>query len=153
MPKNNELYQMAIDYVVNLPYSRFLGLKFEYARDDEQVFSVNWQPGIVGNAVQHTMHHSVLTTLVDVAGGAAVAACLSEPHAVVTLDLRMDFLAALPNQAEECCFAHAKCHSLCDHIASVRTVCFCPPQTQPVVYATATYVCTPLSEEKKAKFL
>ena len=149
MPKNNKVYQTAIAYCVSLPYSKALGLHYERAEGTQQIFSVNWREELVGNAQTDVLHGGIMTALIDVAGGVAVAAHLDDFESLVTLDLRIDYLKAA--QVGQKVYAQAECYRLAGQVAFVRTSCFHLDVNAPIAFGMATYMRTPLSKEIKEK--
>ncbi len=149
MPKNNNVYQTAIEYCASLPYSKALGLHYECAQGRQQIFSVNWQEELVGNAQNEVLHGGVMTALIDVAGGVAVAAHLDDFESLVTLDLRIDYLKAA--QLGQKVYAQAECYRLAGQVAFVRTTCFHLDVNDPIAFGMATYMRTPLPKELKEK--
>ncbi|WP_434778266.1 PaaI family thioesterase [Neisseria sp. Ec49-e6-T10] len=148
MPQNEKIYQTAIGYLNTLPHNQALGLKFEYAHGRKQVLSVAWREDLVGNPKTGVIHGGVITALVDVAGGASVAAHLDDFELLVTLDLRIDYLH--PATPQEKIYAQSECYKLTDQVAFVRTTCFHQDREEdPIAFAMATYMRTPISDEIK----
>lgn len=145
MPKDLKTYEYLKKLYLNLPHCRALGLAFAGEEGRMPVLSADWRGEFVGNNLTQVVHGGVITALADVAGAMAVAAHLSVPEFLATLDLRIDYLyPAVPQQR---LFARAHCYRLSGQIAFVRTVCFRKNADDPFALATATYMRTPMPEE------
>lgn len=78
-----------------VPFNRFLGVKFEHLARGECVLRIPWRDELVGDFSRPAVHGGVVSTLIDTAGGAACFAMLDRPtDRVSTIDMRVDYLRA-----------------------------------------------------------
>ncbi|MCO7226299.1 thioesterase family protein [Pleionea sp. CnH1-48] len=105
MIENKEIIQLAEKFCNSIPFNLHIGLHF--SRLDVEACEVNFdfKPELVGNFVQGILHGGVISSAMDVAGGAMAAmgvlqrnqnASLEELQErfakLGTIDLRVDFL-------------------------------------------------------------
>lgn len=135
---DRELLNTAFRDVV--PHNRALGLEVVSVSRDPPAVVVRlpWDERWVGNPDTLTPHGGLLTTLIDIASGAAVYLRLRQPIPIATLDLRIDHLrAASPHRDLH---ARAECYWLTRHVAFTRAVAYHQQPEEPVAAAAATFM-------------
>ncbi|MEZ4299411.1 MAG: hotdog fold thioesterase [Polyangiaceae bacterium] len=76
-----------------IPFNKFLGIQVESIEPGRALLSLPFREELIGDPVKRALHGGVLSTLADVAGGAAAWTSLPEPTArLSTVDLRVDYL-------------------------------------------------------------
>lgn len=91
---------------------------------------------LVGDPERGIVHGGVITTLMDTAGGTAVAMAGVLPQA--TLDLRIDYLR--PATSGEDLYADAQVYRTTRHVAFVRGTCHHGDTEQPIANMTCTFI-------------
>jgi uncharacterized protein (TIGR00369 family) len=120
-----------------VPHNRALGLTVVNTSPPRVTAKLPWSPRLVGNPTTLAMHGGAITTLLDACSGISVYLKLRETTAIATLDLRVDFLSAVPAQRDV--FATAECHHLTRTIAFVRAWAWADDPEAPFAVATATF--------------
>jgi uncharacterized protein (TIGR00369 family) len=76
-----------------IPFNKFLGLRVVRIERGNVKFELPFRDELIGDPVKRALHGGVLSTLADVAGGAAAWSAIEDPMArVSTIDLRVDYL-------------------------------------------------------------
>ena len=143
-PNNENLFYELVRIYTQSPQCS--ALQMSYVCMDERIptLSLPWREDLVGNAQSGVLHGGVITTLIDTAGAAAVAAHLAHTEALATIDLRIDYMR--PAKPGERIFATSECYRLSGQVAFTRTVCRSGNGDEPFALGTATYMRTPLPE-------
>lgn len=149
MPHNPEIYRLLSRHYVSLPHCVALGLRCESLDDGRPVLSIDWQPQLVGRQDWQTIHGGVITTLIDVASGYAVAARLAEAEIIATLDMRIDYMH--PAERNRRIYSRAECYRLAGQVAFVRSICYQDHPDDPIALGTATFMRTPIPAAEQAK--
>ncbi len=85
----DELRELMLE---KIPFNRVLGISIEELGTGRAVFSVPFEPKLVGDPVRPALHGGVLSALADTCGGCAVWSSIGEADRVSTIDLRVDYL-------------------------------------------------------------
>jgi uncharacterized protein (TIGR00369 family) len=93
---------------------------------------------LVGNPETGVLAGGAVTTLIDAASGAAVLARIGAFAAIVTLDLRIDYLR--PARPGLALTARAECYKLTRLVAFVRALVHQGDPDQPVASAQGTFM-------------
>ncbi len=120
-----------------VPHNRALGLTVVSTQPPQVTAKLPWNPRLVGNPSTLAMHGGAITTLLDAVSGISVYLKLRENTPIATLDLRVDFLSAVPSQRDV--FATAECHHLTRTIAFARAWAWAEDPAAPFAVATATF--------------
>jgi uncharacterized protein (TIGR00369 family) len=130
----NELYEAAI------PHNKALGLKVVEAVPEAGKASVllPYDDKLVGNPETGVLHGGCITTLIDVACGAAVMLKLTRMVRIATLDLRIDYLR--PARPGQDVVAHADCYKLTRNVAFVRALASHGDESDPIASAQGTFI-------------
>ena len=76
-----------------IPFNRFLRMRLVEARHGYARVEIPFRDELVGDPLRPALHGGVLSTIADVAGGAAVWTAATDDRArVSTIDLRVDYL-------------------------------------------------------------
>lgn len=77
-----------------IPFNKLLGLKLELMEPGKAVISVEMKPEFIGDPLKQILHGGVLSTLIDVTGGATGFSVLDFPRetSLNTIDMRVDYV-------------------------------------------------------------
>jgi uncharacterized protein (TIGR00369 family) len=75
-----------------IPFNRLLGLKLVSAESGHVRVRIPFREELVGDVWRPALHGGVISTLVDVTGGATVFTIMAAGDRVSTVDLRVDYL-------------------------------------------------------------
>ncbi len=76
-----------------IPFNKFLGIRVEHLERGNVRLELPFRDELIGDPMRRAIHGGVLSTLADVAGGAAAWSALDDPMArLSTIDLRVDYL-------------------------------------------------------------
>ena len=100
-----ELVEAVQAFFERIPFNRLLGIQIDSLSEQRVVMSLAMQDALIGNFVQGILHGGVISSLLDVAGGAMALIGAFERHQHLsaaermtrlsklgTIDLRVDFL-------------------------------------------------------------
>ena len=76
----------------SVPFTAFLGMRFEALEDGLALIRIPFRPELIGNPELPALHGGVISALLDTCGGAAVWTRIGEHDRVSTVDLRVDYL-------------------------------------------------------------
>ncbi len=141
---------LALNFMEQIPFNRLVGLKIHKMEHDEVVFKLNMRDELVGNWLQGILHGGVISTALDVAGGAvalvgAYARLQDLPKdeklktlsKLGTIDIRVDYLR--PGKGKEF-FASASILRIGSKVAVCRME-FKNEQDDLLAVGTGTYMC------------
>ncbi len=122
-----------------IPFNKHLGMKVVHLLEGHAVIMVPPQPYLVGDPFRPAIHGGVISTLIDVAGGAA---CFTMMHGfddrVSTVDLRVDYLR--PATAGVELYGEAKVLRMGNKVAVTRMELFCGEEREtPVATGQGVY--------------
>lgn len=76
-----------------IPFNRFLGIRAERIERGTARLELPFRDELIGDPLKRAIHGGVISTVADVAGGAAAWSAVEDPMArVSTVDLRVDYL-------------------------------------------------------------
>lgn len=76
-----------------IPFNKFLGIRADRIERGNVRLELPFRDELIGDPLKRALHGGVLSTLADVAGGAAAWSAIEDPMArVSTVDLRVDYL-------------------------------------------------------------
>lgn len=130
--------EMVKRFFAAIPHSNVLGIEPVEVTDEHLTARIPYKPELVGNPDTGVVHGGVITTLVDQTCGAAVIVALDSLEAVVTLDLRLDYLH--PAQPQQPIWAQAQCYKLTRDIAFVRCVVYQDTLMSPIATSMSTFM-------------
>ena len=107
-------------YDASIPHNKALGLRVVDVGAGQASVRLPYDAKLVGNPETGVLHGGAITTLIDVACGAAVMLKLTRFVRIATLDLRIDYLR--PAHAGQDVVAHAECYKLTRNVAFVRAL-------------------------------
>lgn len=100
-----ELVEAVQAFFERIPFNRLLGIQIDSLSEQRVLMSLPMQDALIGNFVQGILHGGVISSLLDVAGGAMALIGAFERHQHLnaaermarlsklgTIDLRVDFL-------------------------------------------------------------
>ena len=117
---------------------RELQVDFVEMDDGVAIAKVEYRDVLVGDPGTGVLHGGVVTTLLDIAAGMSVISKLGKPTAVVTLDLRIDYLR--PSTVGQPLFARVECYKLTRQVAFVRGVTYNLRLDDPVASMAGTFM-------------
>ena len=145
-----ELHDAVASFFQRIPFNQVLGIRLEELSVDKVVMSLPMKPELIGNFVQGILHGGVISSLLDVAGGAMALIGAFERHQHLpasermarlaklgTIDLRVDYLRPGRGQAFT---ATAVLLRSGNKVAVVRTELHSDDGTL-VAVGTGTYLC------------
>jgi uncharacterized protein (TIGR00369 family) len=121
-----------------VPHSAALGTRFVEAGPGHAVLRVPWSEQLVGNPDTGVLHGGVITAVLDNASGMAVGSTQSQPGAIATLDLRIDYMK--PATPRRDVFARAECYKRTRNVAFVRGVAYHDDPADPIATTVATFM-------------
>lgn len=122
--------------IVTVPHAKELGITVIDMREGFARCRLPFDKRLVGDPTRDIVHGGVITTLMDTAGGTAVALANVMPQA--TLDLRIDYLR--PARPQQDLITDAECYRTTRHVAFVRGTCHHGDPDDPIAHMTATFV-------------
>jgi uncharacterized protein (TIGR00369 family) len=76
-----------------IPFNKFLGIRVVRIERGNVKLELPFRDELIGDPLKRALHGGVLSTMADVAGGAAAWSAIEDPMArVSTIDLRVDYL-------------------------------------------------------------
>lgn len=128
---------VAREFMAALPHAKALGLVAHVISQGRAVFSLPYDPRLIGDPETGVLHGGAMSGLLDSACGAAVLAHPLNAGATATLDLRIDYMrAATPGQTIR---AEAECYNVTRSVAFVRAVAMDDDRDRPVAAATGAF--------------
>lgn len=150
MPANPIVFQSLYHHLLQLPHCQWLGI-YGDNNTDQPIISIPWREELIENKHTGNIHGGIITTLIDMASAAALAAQLPDFENTATLDMRVDYL--FPPLRYKSINARAHCYRLEGEIAFIRSQCFQQDENQPFALGMSTFIHTPLtSPEKQALY-
>ncbi len=141
---------LALNFMEQIPFNRHVGLQIHKLEHDEVIFKLNMRPELVGNWLQGILHGGVISTALDVAGGAVALVGAyarlgdipkeEKPKRLAklgTIDLRVDYLR--PGKGKEF-FASASILRIGSKVAVCRME-FKNEDDELLAVGTGTYMC------------
>ena len=136
-PPKTDLAELGARMAEGTPQAIALGFRFVSAGPEGASMAVAWREDLVGDPATGVLAGGVITTLLDHTCGLAVSARLGKPHAIATLDLRIDYMRAAEPGRE--IIALARCYKLTRSIGFVRASAFEENEADPVATAQAAF--------------
>lgn len=121
-----------------VPHNHALGLRLEAVGASDATVVMPYADVLVGNPETGVVAGGAVTTLIDATSGTAVLAALGTFTAIVTLDLRIDYLR--PARPGLALTAHAECYKVTRLIAFVRALVHQGDPAMPVASAQGTFM-------------
>ena len=124
-------------FFMNLPFSKYLGLKLERLGNGKAVMIIPYQKNLVGDPKTGVLHGGVITTLLDSCCGAAVMTAGDPKTFTATIDLRLDYM----RPAEPKCIikAEAMCFKVTNSVVFVRANANDGTKETPIATATGAF--------------
>ena len=132
--------QAITDHLTNIPHATALGLRFHDVTDDHVELTLPYDDKLVGDPDTGVIHGGAITALLDNAAGFAVRVpgADTEPVAIATLDLRIDYMG--PATPGRDVIARAICFKRTRSITFVRAVAYHDSPDDPIATCTATFM-------------
>ena len=122
----------------DVPHVRALGMEIVALTRGEALFTLPYDPKLVGNPDTGVLHGGAITALLDGASGAAVFAALTESVPIATLDLRIDYLR--PAEVGRPVMARATCYKMTKNVAFTRAVAYHDDPENPIAHSVGTFM-------------
>jgi uncharacterized protein (TIGR00369 family) len=139
-PQPPTLDQIVQVMVAATPWARALGFRVVSASPAHVRLATGWREDLVGDPGTGIIAGGVVTALLDHVCGAAVLAALSQPQAIATLDLRIDYMRGAAPRRD--LIAEAHCYKTTRSVAFVRAVAFEDSPDDPVANAAGAFMLT-----------
>lgn len=132
--------QAIVEHLANIPHAAALGLRFHNATDEFVEIALPYDESLVGDPDTGVIHGGAITALLDNAAGFAVRVpgTETEPVAIATLDLRIDYMGPATPGREV--IARATCFKRTRSITFVRGVAYHDSPDDPIATCTATFM-------------
>jgi uncharacterized protein (TIGR00369 family) len=142
--------EAATRFTRGIPHNRDLGMEVVAVGKGSGRMRLPVSEKLVGDPHRNLVFTSVLYSLADSASGLAVGSAIPPREVIATLDLRIDYLRAVP--ADRDIEAEATCYRLTKQIAFTRCVIHQGNPDDPCAIAVGTFMraSTPARPAKKA---
>ncbi len=115
-----------------------LGAMIECLDADEIRVRVPCQPVMVGDTAWNAVHSGLLMILLDSLCGISIIQKLAAPSAIATLDLRVDYLRAVP--ADQDLYVTANCYKIGRNVGFSRGAIYTTDPKDPAAIANGTFM-------------
>ncbi|WP_233596765.1 MULTISPECIES: PaaI family thioesterase [Corallococcus] len=129
---------LSVLFTEAVPHNHALGLRLEAVGPTDATVVMPYADVLVGNPETGVVAGGAVTTLIDAASGAAVMAALGAFAAIVTLDLRIDYLR--PARPGLPLTAQAECYKVTRMVAFVRALVHQGDPATPVASSQGTFM-------------
>ena len=123
------------------PQARALGLQLTRIEGARVWGIAPYRKELVGDPETGIIAGGVVTTFLDQLCGIAAVAALTEPTAVATIDLRIDYMRGATPGLD--LLAEAHCIRVTSNVAFVRATCYEKTPDDPVAHAAAAFMIDP----------
>lgn len=120
------------------PHQQAIGFELLELTSEYALGRIPYRPEFVGNPLTGVIHGGIVTTLLDIVGGAAATGRCGTHLSMATLDLRIDYLR--PSKPQHDLFARVECYKLTRSVAFTRGVAYDAALADPLAAMTATYM-------------
>ena len=97
-----------------------------------------YNPDVIGDPAWNVVHSGVLMILLDTVCGLSTIQKMAEPAPIATLDLRVDYLRAVP--ANEDIFVTANCYKLGHNVGFSKGIAYTNDPDDPAAVANGTFM-------------
>ncbi len=115
-----------------------LGAMIESLDPDEIRVRVPFQPVMVGDTGWNVIHSGLLMILLDSLCGISIIQKMAAPTSIATLDLRVDYLRAVP--ANEDMYVTASCYKIGRNVGFSRGAIYTSDPADPAAIANGTFM-------------
>ncbi|GMU10654.1 PaaI family thioesterase [Corallococcus caeni] len=130
--------KLAVLFTEAVPHNHALALRLEEVGASDATVVMPYADVLVGNPETGVVAGGAVTTLIDAASGTAVMAALDAFAAIVTLDLRIDYLR--PARPGLPLTARAECYKVTRLVAFVRALVHQGDPAMPVASSQGTFM-------------
>lgn len=128
----------ALAMTATSPQAQALGVEIIRVEPARAWGRVHYRPDLVGDPESGVIAGGVLTTFLDQLCGMAAMAATTEPGAVATVDLRIDYMRpAIPGRDV---LAEAHCYKLGKNVAFVRATAYEDAPDNPIAHAVSAFM-------------
>lgn len=131
-------HQMAGVLIDHVPFANTLGMELLDVEAGKVKGRVKYKPEFAGDAESGIIHGGVVTALLDNLCGVSVSSSLTEPVAIATLDLRIDYMK--PAEPGKDIIAECICYQKTRRIAFVRGVAHTGDESKPIAHCAGTFM-------------
>ena len=115
-----------------------LGAMIERLDPDEIRVRVPFQPVMIGDTGWNVIHSGLLMILLDSLCGISIIQKMAAPTSIATLDLRVDYLRAVP--ANEDMYVTANCYKIGRNVGFSRGAIYTADPDDPAAIANGTFM-------------
>ena len=126
------------NFAKRVGHGRALGLDYCGSGPNWIELSLPWREELVGVAESGMLASGAIVSLIDTASGGSVWLALGRFVAIVTLNLRIDYLR--PALKGETIVARCECIKMTRNIAFIRGVAHAGDPAKPVAYSASTFM-------------
>jgi uncharacterized protein (TIGR00369 family) len=126
------------EMIDHIPHCRRLGMEVVEIAAGTAMVRLPYRDELIGDPGRRVVFGGAITTLLDHAGGLAVACSLSELKAIATLDLRIDYLRAADPGRD--LIGQAQCYKVTSHVAFVRASAWERAPHEPFATCVGTFM-------------
>ncbi|MGE3535950.1 MAG: PaaI family thioesterase [Candidatus Tectimicrobiota bacterium] len=138
MESHRPLLEAFRDRMRGHPHQQAIGFELLELTETYALGQIPYRAEFVGNPLSGVIHGGIVTTLLDIVGGAAVAGRCGQLMTMATLDLRIDYLR--PSRPQYALFARVECYKLTRSVAFTRGLAYDSVPDDPLAAMTATYM-------------
>jgi len=120
------------------PFGGALGLHLFGFNGDQVCVGLPWEPHLIGNPAQDSVHGGVITAMIDQAFGASVFKKIRRREAIATIELRIDYMR--PAQPHKDIFCRAECYRVTRQVAFTRGDIFQDDPDRPLAHSVGTFM-------------
>ena len=124
-------------FFMNLPFSKFLGLKLKNLGHGKAVMTIPYDENLVGDSKTGILHGGVITTLLDSCCGAAVMTAGDPITSTATIDLRIDYMRSA--EPKKTIIAEAMCYRVTNSVVFARAEAQDGTKKVPIATATGAF--------------
>ncbi|MFB1480446.1 PaaI family thioesterase [Corallococcus sp. RDP092CA] len=130
--------KLSVLFTEAVPHNHALGLRLDAVGEATATVVMPYADVLVGNPEAGVVAGGAVTTLIDATSGTAVMAALGAFAAIVTLDLRIDYLR--PARPGLPLTAQAECYKVTRLVAFVRALVHQGDPSMPVASSQGTFM-------------
>lgn len=115
-----------------------LGVVIEQMSPESLLIRLPFHPDVIGDVERNVVHSGVLMIMLDTVCGFSTMQKMPEPAPIATLDLRVDYLRAVP--ANEDVFVTANCYKLGHNVGFSKGIAYTSDPEDPAAVANGTFM-------------
>ena len=120
-----------------IPQARDLGFCIDHIEQGQVSGHADFQPFMIGNPEDQLLNGGILSTLIDNISGITAFTTIGTTEAVVTLDLRIDYMR--PAVADQTIHVSAECYRKTANIVFIKAAAW-QQADKPVAHSVSTFM-------------